>query len=270
MQSGYRACTVRALIFIGSNLSNLANTKSVKPDNQGHLDFGGPDFARESYLESAQNARARAALDTWRTWPGGVFALFGETGSGKSHLANIWALEANAPLLDGHSFDLAASAQLSENGPAKSVIDRADACNETALFGLLTNLERDGGAVLLVARTPPASWQFHLPDLRSRLNAIVGEGLSAPEPDLLARLIVRQSAARGFKIDEAASTYLANRIPRTFEATHDIVACMQDVSKVSLKSPLALAQRALQALYKRAGYEDEAATPDLFDEYGGQ
>jgi chromosomal replication initiation ATPase DnaA len=232
---------------------------------QGHLDFGAPDFTPESYVHSAQNARARAALDTWRTWPGGVLALCGEALSGKSHLASMWARDISAPFYDGHSFDLAAAERLTAHKPARAVIDRADACDETALFALLTSLERDGGAVLLVARLAPASWRIELPDLRSRLGAIVFERLTAPEPHMLAALIIRHSAARGFKIDEAASTYLANRIPRTFEATRDIVACMEEVTSVTLKTPQALAQRALQAFYARTGYEDDAKTPDLFD-----
>jgi chromosomal replication initiation ATPase DnaA len=191
-----------------------------------------------------------------------VFCLFGEEGGGKSHLGSIWAQSAGAPLIDGRAFDLRTFATLADH---KALIDTADLCDETALFALLTALEREGGAVLLIARTPPALWPFTLPDLKSRLNAIACETLTAPEPDLLAQLIIRHSAARGFKIDEAASTYLASRIPRTFEATRAIVVCMEEVSRASLKSPMALAQRALQALYKSDGFDDETDTPDLFD-----
>jgi chromosomal replication initiation ATPase DnaA len=237
-------------------------SNSVQQAEQGHLDFGGPSFAPDSYVKSAQNARARAALETWQTWPGGVFCLFGEAGAGKSHLGSIWAQSASAPLIDGRGFDLAALAMLKDH---KALIDNADMCDETALFALLTALEREGGAVLLIARTPPTVWPFALPDLKSRLSAIACETLTAPEPDLLAQLIVRHSAARGFKIDEAASTYLASRIPRTFEATRAIVTCMESVTRASLKSPMALAQRALAELYKTDGFDDDDATPDLFD-----
>jgi chromosomal replication initiation ATPase DnaA len=249
----------------GLPVSSLLKTKPLTPKDQGHLDFGRPDFAAENYLESPQNARARAKLETWRTWPGGVMCLCGETGSGKSHLGTMWANSANAPIFDGQAFDLTASFRLTEEAPTIALIDNAHACDETALFGLLTSLERKGGAVLLVARTPPSTWPFSLPDLQSRLKAIAVEVLTPPEPELLAQLIIRHSAALGFKIDVAASTYLANRIPRTFEATRDIVSCMQEVTSVSLKSPMALAQRALQALYQTEQYNDESATPDLFD-----
>jgi chromosomal replication initiation ATPase DnaA len=244
------------------SLQTRQKPKTALLTSQGHLDFGGPGFAPNSYVESPQNSRARAALKTWQTWPGGVFCLFGEAGAGKSHLGSIWAQAAKAPTIAGQSLDLQTLSNFADN---KALIDNADTCDETALFALLTLLEREGGAVLLLARTPPAQWISELPDLKSRLNAIACETLTAPEPELLAQLIVRQSAARGFKIDEAASTYLASRIPRTFEATRAIVVCMEEVPRASLKSSMALAQRALQALYKSEGYDDEAATPDLFD-----
>jgi chromosomal replication initiation ATPase DnaA len=145
------------------------------------------------------------------------------------------------------------------------MIDGADRCDETALFALLTALEREGGAVLLIGTTPPSTWAFELPDLRSRLAALSVTSLRAPEPELLASLIIRQSAARGYKIDETASTYLAERIPRTFAASRDIVACMEAVNGATLKTPLALAQRALKLLYARVDYDDNTSTPDLPD-----
>ena len=254
------------LDYLGRILTIVQKSKASMPSPQGHLDFGGPNFAPENYLRSAQNDRALAAIQTWRTWPGGVFCLYGETGSGKSHLGHMWAVEAVAVLIDGQAFDLAALSDVSAGQPQIALIDQADRCDETALFALLTALESRGGAVLLLAQTPPASWPFTLPDLKSRLGAIASERLKAPEPEILAQLIIRHSAARGFKIDAAASTYLAARIPRTFEATAAIVTCMQEVTRSTLKSPMALAQRALQALYQSDGYDDgDVTTADLFD-----
>jgi chromosomal replication initiation ATPase DnaA len=254
-----RAISVRH--FIGFLPLTRQTAKARAPSDQGHLDFGAPDFAPGNYVKSPQNARARAALETWATWPGGVFCLFGEAGAGKSHLGHMWASAASAPILRGQDFDLTALAKLTTH---VALIDDADTCDETALFGLLTSLEHAGGAVLLIARTPPSLWPFSLPDLKSRLNAIACETLIPPEPELLAQLIIRLSAARGFKIDEASSIYLANRIPRRFAACRAIASCMESVSRASLKSPMALAQQALQALYKSDGYDDEPTNDDLF------
>jgi chromosomal replication initiation ATPase DnaA len=246
-------------------LAHPTNKNMPKAARQGQFDFGHASFAPGTYVESPQNHAARLALETWATWPGGVMALVGEQGSGKSHLSSLWAEKVSAPILEGASLDLPKLAQLNARGPLHTVIDHADACDEMVLFALLTALENEGGAVLLLADTPPASWPFALPDLVSRLRAVSVTNLWPPEIDLLASLIIRQSAARGYKIDEAASTYLAQRIPRTFAATVAIVACMDEVVGPSLKSSQALAQRALQAFYGKFDNHDEAPTSDLFD-----
>jgi chromosomal replication initiation ATPase DnaA len=246
-------------------LANLVKNKPAKNAHQGQFDFGFAGFSPEDYVECAQNESARRALSTWATWPGGVMALVGEAASGKSHLGSIWAGQTGATSLDGRALDLPTLTRLSADGPLRALIDHANLCDETVLFALLTTLERDGGAVLLLASTPPATWDYALPDLMSRLRAVSVTTLSPPEPDLLARLIIRQSAARGYKIDETASTYLAQRLPRTFAATVAIVACMDEVVGPNLKSSQALAQRALQAYYGKSHEHDEISTPDLFD-----
>jgi chromosomal replication initiation ATPase DnaA len=136
------------------------------------------------------------------------------------------------------------------------------------LFALLTSLEHRGGGVLLLSRTSPLVWPATLKDLRSRLNAIACESLYPPDTALLSQLITRQSAARGFRIDEAASTYLAIRLPRTFEATRDIVVAMQEVASTTVKSPMALAQRALNAYYNAQEHENEQEQADMPDLFG--
>lgn len=233
--------------------------------NQAHLDFGTPNYAADAFVVSEETAHARKALDEWRTWPGGVFCLFGEAGSGKSHLGAIWAEQASALVLTGDdlTLDFAETAQV--GGALIALIDQADQADETALFALLSRLERECGAVLLLARRPPSLWGYQLADLRSRLKAIATESLKEPEQKLLAQLIVRYAAAKGFKLDEASATYLAARIPRTFEAAKAVTACLETVATYSLKTPMALAQRALRALYPNDWTDEEAQSGDLFE-----
>ncbi len=242
---------------------NKQKPKSVL--SQHHLNFGGPNFAPETFVHSPQSERPWTTLRTWQAWPGGVFCLCGEAGSGKSHLANIWASAAGATVIVGADLDMTLVQELIAMPSLIALVDDADKCNETALFSLLTALERQGGAVLLVSIAPPKYWPVDLPDLKSRLNSLAFDVMTSPEPDLLAKLIIRYAAATGFRIDVTASDYLAARIPRTFDAARDIVACMQEVDRSTLKSPKALVQRALHVLYTYDGYQDPETTPDLFE-----
>ncbi len=48
-------------------------------------------FAREDFLAGPSNAKALALIDRWPDWPDRLVVLVGPEGSGKSHLAAIWA-----------------------------------------------------------------------------------------------------------------------------------------------------------------------------------
>src|SRR2546425_12799629 len=53
-------------------------------------------LAREDFLNGPSNAAALALVDAWPDWPGRAVVLIGPEGSGKSHLASIWAQAAGA------------------------------------------------------------------------------------------------------------------------------------------------------------------------------
>ena len=50
-------------------------------------------FRREDFFVSPANAVALAAGEAWRGWPSGKMLLVGPQGSGKTHLARLWAAE---------------------------------------------------------------------------------------------------------------------------------------------------------------------------------
>ncbi len=53
-------------------------------------------LGRGDFFVSPSNALALAALDGWRDWPGGRMLLVGPEGSGKTHLAHVWAADSGA------------------------------------------------------------------------------------------------------------------------------------------------------------------------------
>src|SRR6185437_4580499 len=50
----------------------------------------------ETLVVTDANRDAARLITDWRAWPGGALALIGPRGSGKTHLALAWALEAGA------------------------------------------------------------------------------------------------------------------------------------------------------------------------------
>jgi chromosomal replication initiation ATPase DnaA len=53
-------------------------------------------FARDDFLGGPSNAAALTLIDAWPDWPNATVTLVGPEGSGKSHLASIWAAQSGA------------------------------------------------------------------------------------------------------------------------------------------------------------------------------
>ncbi len=58
-------------------------------------------YAREDFLSGPSNENALALIDAWPDWPARAIALVGPEGSGKTHLATIWAAAAGARVVSG-------------------------------------------------------------------------------------------------------------------------------------------------------------------------
>jgi chromosomal replication initiation ATPase DnaA len=200
-------------------------------------------FDRADFLCGPANETALAVIDRWTDWPARAIALIGPEGSGKSHLAAIWAKAAGARVIAGAAIDAASVPEaLSAGALAIEDADRSE-FDEAALFHLL-NLAREQSAyVLITARKTPASWPTRLPDLASRLRALAVVTLDPPDDTLLAAVLVKLFTDRQLTVDERLIDYLLRRIERSFAAARAAVAEL-DREAMRLKRPV---NRALAA-----------------------
>ena len=173
-------------------------------------------FARDDFLSGPSNATALTLIDRWPDWPGQIMALTGPQGSGKSHLAAIWAEAAGARVLAAKLLtDVDLPSALATGALVVEDLEPAD-LDERALFHLLNLAREDDAYVLLTARSAPAAFAVGIRDLASRLRALPSVALAAPDDDLLRVLIVKLATDRQLAVDEALVNYLVNRIERSF------------------------------------------------------
>jgi chromosomal replication initiation ATPase DnaA len=180
-------------------------------------------FDREDFLEGPPNAAALALIDRWPDWPADIVALVGPRGSGKSHLASIWAARAGARFLSGRTLELGGLPGALATG-ALVVEDLAEQeFDERSLFHLLNLAREERTYVLLTARSVPTSWNVRLADLGSRLRAVPAVSLDAPDDPLLRAVLVKLFADRQLAVDEALLSFLLARIERSFSAARAAV-----------------------------------------------
>jgi chromosomal replication initiation ATPase DnaA len=154
-------------------------------------------------------------------------ALWGDAGSGKTHLLHVWAREHDALLLPGTALRDLAELFQSPNRWGGIAVDDADAsldesrADEAALLHLLNAAHETGVPVLLTGRTPPARWPVTLPDLGSRLRAVQAVGLGHPEDELLRILLMRLLVERQLAVTRPVVDWLLPRLPRTAGAMRE-------------------------------------------------
>ena len=184
------------------------------------------NLTRDDFLEGPANAVALALIDAWPEWPSRIMMLVGPEGSGKSHLAAIWAEVAGARSTTARALTPANVPAALATGALVMEDLRSQDFDERALFHLLNLAREDGAFVLITARLPPSAFEIELRDLRSRLRALPAVSLLPPDDLLFRALIVKSCADRQLTVDDAVVGYLANRIERSYAAVRDTVGLL--------------------------------------------
>ena len=211
-----------------------------------------PSYRRETFFVSSSNAEAVRALEAWPAWHGGVLALVGPEGSGKTHLAQAWRELVEAVELD----PVAPPSDFGDLAGRPVLVEHADRSDAETLFHLI-NMAAEPATLLLTARTAPASWPCRLPDLRSRLNAMPVAELGEPDDELLQGVLQKFFRERLIRPSDDLFSYLLRRIERSVPVAWSIVERLDEASHAE--------HRPVSRALARQILEEDDGTADLFE-----
>lgn len=185
-----------------------------------------PQFGRDAFVPGASNKAALRLVEAWPDWPSPAALVIGPDGSGKSHLAHIWAERAGAPILEAAG--LSAATLPAIHAGAALAIEDADAgpIPEAALFHVMNRVKEVGASLLMTARTPPQAWRIDLADLRSRLRLATPVTLGPPDEALLRVVLVKLFADRQLIVEKAVIDYLIVRMERSLSFAASLVRAL--------------------------------------------
>jgi len=199
--------------------------------------------------------RTRAVAMTGHVTPRDWLFLWGEPGSGKTHLLEAVCHAASAasrrPIYlsfrDHAKLSPGVLDELEQFTPV--CLDDLDAITgiagwEQALFALYERMRPAGGMLLVAARANPASLGIGLRDLATRLGAgLVYQLQPLTDVEKMAALRLR-AERRGFEVNEEVAKYLLARYPRD---THSLFALLDRLDNATL-----VAQRRLTVPFLRS------------------
>ncbi len=199
--------------------------------HQFALPFASADrYAPDEFFRSASNEAALTWLAAPGAWPSLRLAVYGDPGSGKTHLLHYFAQRHAATVLQAG--DVQGHARPGTD-PAVAIDDADTVPDAEALLHVLNAAAERGAPVLLTGRTAPSRWPYILPDLVSRLRATPIVALLPPDDYLLRTMLARLIAERQVAVPERVQEYLLARLPRTGKALREATALLDRYSLAS-------------------------------------
>ncbi len=204
-----------------------------------------PSLGREDFLVSPCNQEAVALVEQWPNWPYFALCIYGPTGSGKTHLANVFANNVanltnypyRIPFIRSEQLNIDKCHELFEQNRCLVVEDLQNLQDEEALFHLYNMYRDEGGNILFTSNLAPARLSFQLPDLRSRMNIVPTAEIKRPDDELLSALLIKLFADRQIIPTPEIISYMLDNMLRSFEFARKLVT---EVDNVSLRRKRAI------------------------------
>ncbi|MGO9421609.1 hypothetical protein [Roseiarcus sp.] len=199
----------------------------IAPPRQLTLDWPHqPSFAPEDFLPAPSNREAFDAIARWPDWTSRMLLLVGPEGSGKSHLAALWARKAAAITVPA---DRLGEAEIKACAESPAVlIEDADRVGEgeALLFHIVNAAVQNQSSALITARAAPDGWGLQTPDVLSRLRLAPLVRLGAPDVELTEAVLLKLFSDRQLQVEPRVVAFIAPRIERSLAAAREIVAAL--------------------------------------------
>lgn len=169
--------------------------------------------------------------------------VWGEEGSGKTHLAHIFASTlqgvVTTPEELAQTWGSSARDALSSSVSSFWAFDEVERGAPTWLFDAFNILKERHCTVLWLCRQPPSFWAPRLADIGSRFQSIPQFNLSRPDDETTVRLLSKWLHDRGVRLQEGALDYLLAHVPRDLKSLRSWVEHLDNAASLQQR-PLTL------------------------------
>ena len=190
------------------------------------------NYFEEDFFVSSSNFEAYKLIETWPKWPNRNINIYGPTGCGKSHLANILKKKIN-------SFFINAS-DISNNSLALIklkeclIIDNYENnIDENLLYTIINQTHQSNQYVIINSDQLISSLEIKLEDLKSRLNSFSKITIDLPTDDLIKVVLTKNFSDKQIQIDNKLIDFILKHINRSYE---DIFNFIKKIDELSLST----------------------------------
>ena len=204
--------------------------------NQTLLEFElKQNFAYDDFFVSKCNFFAFNLIESWPKWEKNILNIYGEKFSGKSHLSEIFKKKNKAIIIKKEEINdnFFNKIRFYEN----IILDNLNYVNnENILYSIFNFTEQYNKYLIINSIEPLISFNFLLPDLKSRIKNCIFAKIDKPDDDMIFALILKHFSDRQIKIEKKMIEYITKRIERSYGKILDFIYKVDQFSLINKKS----------------------------------
>ena len=193
-------------------------------------------YYEQDFYVSSNNFSAYKLVESWPDWPGKWLNIFGDKGSGKTHLSKILEKKINnVKIIDANKLSDEVLGQLMNLDCL--IIDNFNKnVNEKLLYSILNHSKQLENYIFINSLKSIKENQFDLKDLQSRLNSFTYIGIELPTDDLLKVIISKYFSEKQIDVSPKISEFIIKNVERSYEKMFKFIKDLDDLSLSSGKS----------------------------------
>ena len=193
-------------------------------------------YFEQDFFVSSNNFSAFKLIEEWPTWPGKWLNIFGESGSGKTHLAKILEKKINnTKLIDAKDIDNEVVQEM-VNFDCLIIDSFKNDIDEKLLYSILNQSKRFENYVLIISTFSIKETKFELNDLQSRMNSFLYFGIELPTDDLLKVIISKTLSEKQININPKILDFILNNVERSYDKMFKFLKDLDELSLSTGKS----------------------------------
>lgn len=216
-----------------------------------------PSLGRDDFMVAGCNKDAVSIVDMWPAWPYFAVCIYGPTGCGKTHLANVFAqmvaLQTNhpyrIPFIKASQITKDMSHTLFDISQQIVIEELQTLSDQEALFHLYNTYRDLGGNILFTSEIAPARLNFSLKDLQSRISIVPAFEIKSPDDELLMALLLKLFTDRQITPSPELLDYLIKNMQRSFSYARKLVEEIDNISLAKKRAiSISIAKEAINTL----------------------